>query len=108
MKLNLLNKEKKEEPKEEKEESNDALDLFEDDDSEKETNKESILDEEKPKDKATGSKMSIFARRRERIDEGIRPKRKIFNFEWWEYIIILIEIILSAYIIVLFMGGFSL
>jgi hypothetical protein len=102
MELRLSRKKKKEDKKEDED---DSLDLFGDEDTEE---KSSPIDE-KSEDKDTKKLeiRSIF-RKKESLSDELKPKRKIFNFEWWEYIIIIIEIILSIYIILLFVGGFSL
>ena len=101
MDLSMLKKKKKEEKKEE----DGGLDLFGDEDTEETS---SLLDE-KPEDKDT-KKLEIknIFKRKESLGDELKTKRKVLNFEWWEYIVIIIEIILSICIILLFVLGFSL
>lgn len=46
----------------------------------------------------------------ERKDEERRrtTNRNVFNFSWWEYAIIFIEFILLVYVILLFLGVFTI
>lgn len=102
MDLSMLKKKKKEDKKEEED---DTLDLFGDEDTEE----TSSLLEEKPEDKdAKKLEISGIFKRKKSLSDELKTKRRVFNFEWWEYIVIIIEIILSIYIVLLFVLGFSL
>ena len=92
--------------KEKKKEEDDDLDFFHDDDEDNfNSNDEDTENVPSKKEKKKFSFGSIL--KKTDLDDK-KNRRKIFNFEWWEYLIIIMEIILSIYIIFLFIGGFSL
>lgn len=94
-----------EKKKEKKEESEDFFDSLDNNNS-----TDSLLNEDRKETKNESKKVNFkrFFTKKNKDEILDKPRRKIFNFEWWEYIIIIVEIILSIYIILLFIGGFSL